>query len=218
MERQERQKRHAGEIIPPAPPCFCLPASPVRQDRVNGKIMPGAKAKGESVRRKEVSQRSGARTSKKHFPVCMSSPRHSLPQLSGNPSFDTTVRRRPDRSRPPQVGPTGHTCTASADRTAHAKRPPRNRGLPNARASSATRPAFPPAPAEGAAFGGNMGGPGEIISDLADCKRAHNPVCARHAVRPASLARRRLRLTPEVNSGCLLPSAGLLTSPGAPVR
>ena len=36
-------------------------------------------------------------------------------------SFDTTVRRRPDRSRPPQVGPTGHTCTASADRTEFAK-------------------------------------------------------------------------------------------------
>ena len=25
-ERQERQERHAGEIIPPAPPCFCLAA------------------------------------------------------------------------------------------------------------------------------------------------------------------------------------------------
>ena len=46
----------------------------------------------------------------------------------------------------------------------------------------------------------------------------HRPVCARHAVRSASLARRALRLTPEVNSGYLCPSAGLLTSPGAPER
>ena len=30
-KRQRRQERHAGEIIPPAPPCFCLPVSPVRQ-------------------------------------------------------------------------------------------------------------------------------------------------------------------------------------------
>ena len=34
----------------------------------------------------------------------------------------------------------------------------------------------------------------------------------------AGLARRPLRLTPEVNSGYLRPSAGLLTSPGAPER
>ena len=34
-----------------------------------------------------------------------------------------------------------------------------------------------------------------------------HPVCTRHAVRPASLAQRRLRLTPEVNSGCLPPLA-----------
>ena len=33
------------------------------------------------------------------------------------------------------------------------------------------------------------------------------PVCARHTVQDAKLARRRLRLTPEVNSGCLCPSA-----------
>ena len=37
------------------------------------------------------------------------------------PSLLTTVRRRPDRSRPPQVGPAGHTCTASAARTEPAK-------------------------------------------------------------------------------------------------
>ena len=35
--REERQERHAGEIIPPAPPCFCLPASPVRQAGAGGK-------------------------------------------------------------------------------------------------------------------------------------------------------------------------------------
>ena len=164
MERQKRQKRHAGEIIPPAPPCFCLPASPVRQDRVNGKIMPEAKGEGESGGRKEVSQRTGRpERQKKTLSGLLLAPCCS-PQLSGNPSFDTTVRRRPDRSRPPQVGPTGHTCTASADRTAHAKRPPRNRGLPNARASSATRPAFPPAPAERRSLRRKHGGPGGIIS------------------------------------------------------
>ena len=32
------------------------------------------------------------------------------------------------------------------------------------------------------------------------------PVCTRHAVRPASLARRRLRLTAGVNSACLCPT------------
>ena len=50
------------------------------------------------------------------------------------PSVDTTVRHRPDRSRPPQVGATAHTCTASADRTAPAKhsgiRSPRLSKLP----------------------------------------------------------------------------------------
>ena len=71
------------------------------------------------------------------------------------PSFDTTVRRRPDRSRPPQVGPAGHTCTES----------------------------------------------------LQFSRRTRRPVCARHTVRAASLARRRPRLTPEVNSG-YLPAVG----------
>lgn len=50
------------------------------------------------------------------------------PEIS---SLLTTVRLLSDRSRPPQVGPTGHTCTASADRTAPAKTfrapQPRNR-------------------------------------------------------------------------------------------
>ena len=49
-----------SEIIPPAPPWFCLPASPVRQDRVNGKIMPEAKGEGESACRNAVFQRTGA--------------------------------------------------------------------------------------------------------------------------------------------------------------
>ena len=31
QERQKRQERHAGEIISPAPPCFCLAASLLRQ-------------------------------------------------------------------------------------------------------------------------------------------------------------------------------------------
>ena len=44
-----------------------------------------------------------------------------LPKYLEIPSFDTTVRRRTNRSRPPQVGAAAHTCTASADRTAPAK-------------------------------------------------------------------------------------------------
>ena len=44
IPRQSRDK-------PPAPPCFCLPASPDRQDRVNGKIMRGAVGEGVSVRK-----------------------------------------------------------------------------------------------------------------------------------------------------------------------
>ena len=38
--------------------------------------------------------------------------------------------------------------------------------------------------------------------DIRAHRRLPCPVCARHAVRTALLARRRLRLTPEVNSGC----------------
>ena len=53
----------------------------------------------------------------------------------------------------------------------------------------------------------NQGGAGGIISDLAGVALPQHPVCARHTVRTASLARRRLRLTPEVNSGCL-PAVG----------
>ena len=60
-QRQERQKRHAGEIIPrqsrdkpPAPPCFCFAASLLQQDRVNGKIMPEAKGEGGSSERQRL--------------------------------------------------------------------------------------------------------------------------------------------------------------------
>ena len=44
----------------------------------------------------------------------------SSPQHLEISSFGTTVRRRPDRSRPPQVGAEAHTCTAYADPTAPA--------------------------------------------------------------------------------------------------
>ncbi len=37
---------------------------------------------------------------------------------------------------------------------------------------------------------------------LTSARRLPSPVCAKHTVRPAELVRRRLRLTPEVNSGC----------------
>ena len=69
-------------------------------------------------------------------------------KTSGNPSFDTSVRRRPDRSRPPQVG-----------------------------------------------------------AGIWRLRRLLCPVCARHTVQDARLVRRRLRLTPEVNSG-YLPAVG----------
>ena len=77
-------------------------------------------------------------------------------------SFDTTVRRRPDRSRPPQVGPKGHTCTESAARTAPAKhQKPCNLPLPDV--ASATRFA-PTLPAEAAlAARQKQGGRGELF-------------------------------------------------------
>ena len=133
----------------------------------------------------------------------------SLPQNLEISSFDTTVRRRPDRSRPPQVGPKGHTCTEAADRTEPAKtfralQPPPFQ-TPVVFGNS---PCFPAEPAEAAlAARQNQGGAGGIISDLAVSRRTRSPVCARHIVRPARLARRRQRLTPEVNSG-YLPAVG----------
>ena len=83
-------------------------------------------------------------------------------------------------------------------------------------------PSFPQSvPSNGEVGGGIRGGPGSLsrlcrgsISDLAVARGVRSSVCAGHTVRPALLARRRLRLTPEVNSGYLLPSAGLLRSPG----
>ena len=50
-ERQKRQERHAGEIIPPAPPDSASQLKLLRQDRVNGKIMRGAVGEGVSVRK-----------------------------------------------------------------------------------------------------------------------------------------------------------------------
>ena len=79
--------------------------------------------------------------------------------------------------------------------------------FPNARPDSASHPASALPPAERRSLRRNQGGAGGIISDLAPSRRTRSSVCARHAVRLASLARRRLRLTPEVNSGCL-PAVG----------
>ncbi len=80
-------------------------------------------------------------------------------------SFDTTVRRRPDRSRPPQVGPTGHTCTETADRTVTAKHTkPGVTAFPHSRPFSETLHAFPSAPAEPAKPGGRIrGARGELF-------------------------------------------------------
>ncbi len=80
-------------------------------------------------------------------------------------SLLTTVRLLSDRSRPPQVGATAHTCTASADRTALAKtfRAPQSLSLclsplpivfGNAPCSRT------PAPPNGEAFGGIRGARG----------------------------------------------------------
>ena len=80
-------------------------------------------------------------------------------------SFNTTVRRRPDRSRPPQVGAAAHTCTESADKTApagHCHPSPQN--LPELPSAPATRPARTPPPRRGRSRRRNQGGPGGIIS------------------------------------------------------
>ena len=79
-------------------------------------------------------------------------------------SFDTTVRRRPDRSRPPQVGPTGHTCTESAARIAHAKRPPRSPSLSEPPPIFGNSPCLPASARRGRSRRRNQGGPGGIIS------------------------------------------------------
>ena len=47
---------------------------------------------------------------------------------------------------------------------------------------------------------------GASLRDLHTWRGPQLPVCARHAVQKARLARRALRLTPEVNSGCLCPT------------
>ncbi len=86
------------------------------------------------------------------------------------PSLLTTVRRRPDRSRPPQVGPTGHTCTASADRTAPAKHFQASHSLPfplpNFRSFSATRSACTLPPRRTAQPSAESGGRGGLVPTL----------------------------------------------------
>ena len=83
---------------------------------------------------------------------------------------------------------------------------------------------LPPQPAAAAKPQGETGGRGGnyfpriCLSCLytSDAGVPQPPVCARHAVRCAELARRPLRLTPEVNSGYLRPSAGPLESGPGP--
>ena len=81
-----------SEIIPPAPPCFCLPASPVRQDGVNGKIMPEAKGEGESACRNAVFQRTGA-------PGDVRSPADGHKQAGFTPAVKRNARRASDAGR-----------------------------------------------------------------------------------------------------------------------
>ena len=71
-----------SEIIPPAPPCFCLPASPVRQDRMNGKIMPEAKGEGGECSRKAVFRRSGGPGRRQEHGRRQARSRNSVPALS----------------------------------------------------------------------------------------------------------------------------------------
>ena len=77
------------------------------------------------------------------------------PEIS---SLLTTVRLLSDRSRPPQVGATAHTCTASADRTTPAASQPLP--FPLSRESSATRPAPALPPRRTATPSAESGGPG----------------------------------------------------------
>ena len=82
------------------------------------------------------------------------------------PSFDTTVRRRPDRSRPPQVGAAAHTCPESAARAEPARTSRASCLLPF-RTSVRLRQRALPAhsrPAERRSLRRNQGGAGGIIS------------------------------------------------------
>ena len=100
------------------------------------------------------------------FPVYLCDTDLGVPQKNPEiPSFDTTVRRRPDRSRPPQVGPKGHTCTESAAPTASAKHSnPCN--LPQSDIASAAHfvCTLPPACRSSEAARRKQGGAGGIIS------------------------------------------------------
>ncbi len=107
----------------------------------------------------------GPRALRDSLPACFCSPASVfLPKFLEIPSFDTTVRRRPDRSRPPQVGAAAHTCTAAADRTAPAKtfRAPRSLCLSLPRLSSATRFACTLPPRRRRSLRRNQGGGGGL--------------------------------------------------------
>ena len=157
---------------------------------------------------------------RERFPGCNCAPALGVPSKKLEiSSLLTRIRPRRNPCRPPQVGAAAHTCTESAARTAPAKHAQASQPLPFRTPAIFRQRALPARsrpPRRGHSHRRKQGGAGGIISDLANRKRARRPVCARHAVRTAGLVRRALRLTAEVNSACLCPSAGLLMSPGAP--
>ena len=144
------------------------------------------------------------------FPAYICEPALSIPQKNIWKSFLT-------HDCPTNVGQESATAGGSERTHLHcvrrpnrARRAPRHPQFPPFQLPpfSATRFActLPPC-RSGEAGRQKQGGAGGIISDLAVSRRTRSPVCTRHTVQAAELVRRRLRLTPEVNSGCL-PAVG----------
>ena len=104
------------------------------------------------------------------------------------------------------AGPKEHADTELAARPETVDTPPS--GLPFR--PFLLRPIFPFTLSRrcGEAARRNQGGAGGIISDLAGAPSNAPARLPRTRFTDAGLARRRRRLTPEVNSGCLPPSAG----------
>ena len=126
--------------------------------------MPGAKDKRGRTGRKEVSQYPGPARQKtlsgllsrsSTFPPTTIWKSYPLTRLSGT-GRTGVGHRRWVRQDTPALSPQPESRTPSAPLAVPA--------FPNHHPFSATRPAFPPAPAEGAAVGGIRGGPGGIIS------------------------------------------------------
>ena len=133
-------------------------------------------------------------------------------------SFETTVRRRRTgvghRRRVRQDTPALRPQTGQRTPRLPAFRP----SLPRSAFLTRTIIPFTPSRRRGAAARRNQGGAGELFPTLQEARATHSPVCSRHALRTARPARRSFHSTPRVNRGYSCPSAGLLTSPGAPVR